>query len=114
MIKEHLINYQITAIVSIILSIIGIMIDVKISNAILLGTLVSFIYRFAMSYSMGNVIKSGNKSKLYAFGLWLMSFMIIIAALVLSFLLPNYLHYIGLFVGLIVEKIVFIIMNIRG
>lgn len=114
MIKEHLINYQISVFVSIILSIIGIMIDIRISNAILLGTLTTFIYRFWMSYNMGTIIKSGNSSKLYGFSLWFVSFLVLLVSFVITFLLPNTFSYIGLFIGLMIEKVIFIIMNIRG
>lgn len=114
MINEHLRSYQISIIISIILGLILAFIDIRIANGLFLGLLASFIYLWMMTYNVGQIVSLGNGNKWLLILTFMKDILLMSAVFIVAFVCSDIFNYWGLFIGLILEKFIFVLMNFRG
>lgn len=114
MINEHLRSYQISIIISIILGLILAFIDIRIANGLFLGLLASFIYLWMMTYNVGWIVSLGNGNKWLLILTFMKDILLMSAVFIVTFVCSDIFNYWGLFIGLILEKFIFVLMNFRG
>ena len=114
MINEHLKSYQISIIISIILGLMLTFIDIRIANGLFLGLLASFIYLWMMTYNVGQIVSLGNDSKWILVLTFMKDILLVSTVFIMTFVFNDIFNYWGLFIGLVIEKFIYVVMNFRG
>ena len=91
-----------STLVLIVITVIAAIIDWRIALGILIGYLFSLLHSGFLKVRFGNLTSGGVKLRVYL-GL-LVSFMIFACPMLIAMLLPQYVHFIGVFIGLMFPK----------
>ena len=110
----YLKSYKISAILVLALSLILYFVNYKIALGLLLGFIFDFLYNIFMSNTLTEIISSSGQSKFMITIKIILNLSLIIIPLILCFSIPSMFHFVGVFIGLVINKLCFVIINIRG
>lgn len=113
MIFEHLENIRITVFISIISALILSVMDIRLSNGLMLGVIIHCLYLEALTVTANKIIKD-HHGRFSAIVFFLFDLMIIACGLVISFVFADIFNYLATFGGLMIPKITFLIKYFRS
>ena len=110
----YLKSYKLAAIIVVVLALIMAFINIKLASGILLGFIFDYLYNILMSNSLTEILESANRNKFMITLKIIFNQLAIAIPLLLAFIFPGIFNFIGVFIGLVINKICFLFMNIRG
>lgn len=113
MIFEHLENIRITALIAVISALILSVIDIRLSNGLMLGVIIHCLYLEVLTATVNKIIRD-NHGCFIAVIFFFFDLMIIASGLVLAFIFADIFNYIATFGGLMIPKITFLIKYFRS
>ena len=110
----HLKSYKITAILVLTTSLVLFFVNYRLALGILLGFIFDFFYNTLMSNTLTSIINISGQNKFMITIQIILNLVMIVLPLGLAFIVPTMFHYMGVFIGLIINKFCFVFINIRG
>ena len=110
----YLKSYKLAAIIAIALALVIAFVNIRMATGILLGFIFDYLYNILMSNSLTEILESDNRNKFMITLKIIFNLLVIAIPLLLAFIFPGIFNFIGVFIGLVINKICFLFMNIRG
>lgn len=110
----YLKSYKLSSVIVIILAIGLCFFDYRVALGLLIGFIADYIYNVMMANSLTEILSGDNRNKVMITLKIMFNLIIIALPLLISFIWPTMFHFIGAFIGLVINKLCFVIVNIRG
>lgn len=111
MITEFKKTLKPTIIVSCLLSIVFLFVNFKYSISILVGTLFSILHLFKLEKDIDSLL--ANRVSKGSYFRFMLNMLILMCPFILTVIFPESLDFIGCFIGLVINKVIFYVMNLK-
>ena len=112
MILEHLKNLKVSIPFILAGSFIALFIDPSFANGLILGTIAQVIYLALLSRSITGILETKSNGFLAMMSM-IFDLLVIVIVLLAGFLFKDNINYWGIFIGLVFDKVIYLILNLR-
>ena len=112
MILEHLKNLKVSIPFILAGSFIALFIDPAFANGLILGTIAQVIYLALLSRSITGILETKSNGFLAMMSM-IFDLLVIVIVLLAGFLFKDNINYWGIFIGLVFDKVIYLILNLR-